>query len=295
MAQLGLRKWGSQYTTIEKEKHKRQQFRVEKLTGLLNQKMHRAFGLTVLNPTIEEEIEKFVVNNQGDFSQLKLKKLQNEIAEKLAPEGITLKKRKARGSVAARAGMEITNSIPNKGLSRGSAASMSVKSITGPAGVAQNARGSQMSQRTLSHKSLAESDQWREIENFNTLLYLEEQNQEIIREKNQQRMIKEELDRQIKEKKELRRQEIETEKMYEDMQRKILDEADRKERYRVEKIKDKIKKDKEGRDRQMIMDKAIRQGEIEREKAQEALMINKLKKELELEKLAFKQQKQNFK
>jgi hypothetical protein len=303
MAQLGLRKWGSQLTTIDKEKHRRELLRKEKLTSLLNQKIHRAFGLSAAHPTIEDEIEYFVSNNQGDFSELKLKKLQNEIATKLAPEGIVLKrKRTTRASmVAANAGLGIAginNTIeaaPRQGLSRASVGTMSVKSIAGSRGKAQSIRGSQMSQRSTSHRSLAESDQWREIENFNTLLHLEEQNQEIIREKTQQRLIKDELDKQIREKKEKVRQERETEKMYEDMQRRLMQDAERKEKLKVENMRSKIQRDKEGRDRQIIMEQVMRKGEIEREKAQETIMINKLKKEMELEKLAVKEQKKTWK
>ena len=303
MAQLGLRKWGSQFTTIEKEKQKRETFRREKLTALLNQKIHRAFGLTSSHATIEDEIEYFVTHNQGDFSELKLKKLQREIAEKLAPEGIALKrKRGTRASVAAaNAGLGIagvqptTDAAPRKGLSRGSAGAMSVKSFANSRGKAASIHGSRMSQRSTSHRSLAESDQWREIENFNTLLHLEEQNQEIVREKERQRLIKDELDKQIREKKERVRQERETEKMYEDMQRRMMQDSERKENLKVEQMRNKIQRDREGRDRQIIMEKAMRKGQLEREKAQEALMIAKLKKELELEKLAAKEQKSNWK
>lgn len=300
MAQLGLRKWGSQLTTIEQEKAKREQLRKDKLIALLNQKLHRAFGLTTSHPTIESEIESFVLNNKDEFSEMKLKMLKNDIAEKLAPEGITLKTGKASrlGSTAAKAGMGIIGINENKDqfrgnntLSRSSRHSMSVKSIANNKPKAQALRASQMSNRSSSYRSLAESDEWREIQNFNTLLHLEEQNQEIQREKDRQQMIKEQLDKQIREKKERERQERETEKMYEDMQMRLLNEADRKERLRQENMRRKIQKDKESRDRQVIMENTIRKGIEEREKAQEAIMVAKLKKELELEKLAYKEQK----
>lgn len=304
MAQLGLRKWGSQLTTIEREKARREQLRREKLTALLNQKIHRAFGLTSSHPVIEEEIESFVLNNKGDFSEIKLKQLKNDIAAKLAPEGITLKTTKPRGlgKTAAKAGLGIVgiSETPHqKGdqrmLSRGSKHSMSVKSIASSKHNGQNYRSSQMSNRSTSHRSLAESDEWREIQNFNTLLYLEEQNQEIQREKERQRNMKEELDRQIREKRQREKHERETEMMYEDMQRKIIRESEKKEKLRLENIRRKIQLDKESRDKQILMEIAIRNGESEREKAQEALMVAKLKKELELEKVAHKEHRNELK
>lgn len=303
MAQLGLRKWGSQFTTIEKEKEKREVLRRDKLTALLNQKIHRAFGLTSSHPVIENEIESFVVNNKGDFSDLKLQKLKLDVAQKLAPEGIALQTIKATrlGNTAAKAGLGIVgiSETPQiKGeqrkLSRGSQHSMSVKSIGN--GKARDVRGSQASHRSSSSfKSLAESDEWREIQNFNSLLHLEEQNQEIQRERENQRIMKEELNKQIREKKERHNQEMETEKMYEEMQKKIISQAEKKERLRVENMRQKIQKDKEGRDRQVMMETLVREGEKEREKTQEAIMVAKLKKELELEKLAFKEQKKEIK
>ena len=219
MAHLGLRKWGSQLTTIEQEKAKREQFRKEKLVSLLNQKLHRAFGLTTSHPVIEDEIESFVANNKEDFSMNKLKDLQNDIAARLAKEGITLKTKKEvkKGETTAKAGMGILGINDNKFtsetpklLSRGSRHSMSQRSIAQSNGKGQNIRGSQMSGRSTSHKSLAESDEWREIQNFNTLLHLEEQNQEIQREKERQKMIKDALDGQIREKRERALQERKT-------------------------------------------------------------------------------------
>lgn len=210
MAQLGLRKWGSQFSTIEKEKAKREQYRKEKLTALLNQRLHKAFGLTSSHPVIEQEIESFVQNNKGDFSQLKLKKLQNDLAQKLAPEGISLRTTRKVGNLgntAAKAGMGIVgitdrnqDNSSRHGLSRGSRHSMSVKSFANEKPKPRSIRGSQMSHRSSSHRSLAESDEWREILNFNTLLHLEEQNNEIQKEKDRQKMIKRELDMQIREK-----------------------------------------------------------------------------------------------
>jgi hypothetical protein len=220
MAHLGLRKWGSQLTTIEQEKAKREQFRKEKLVSLLNQKLHRTFGLTTSHPVIEDEIESFVANNKEDFSMIKLKQLQNDIAARLAKEGITIKAKNTtrKGQVAAKAGMGILGINDNKFtsetpklMSRESKHSMSVRSLAHSKDNAHNVRGSQMSGRSTSFKSLAESDEWREIQNFNTLLHLEEQNQEIQREKERQRMIKEALDNQIREKKERERQEKRTE------------------------------------------------------------------------------------
>jgi hypothetical protein len=301
MAQLGLRKWGSQFNTIEQQKIKREQVRKEKLTALLNQKLHRAFGLTSSHPIIEEEIESFVMNNRGEFSENKLKQLRGYIAEKLAPEGITLKiKTKSRlGSTAAKAaglGIVGINNTPQGAngptpLSRGSRHSMSVKSFKKEATGPQSFRKSQMSNRSTSHRSLAESDEWREIQNFNTLLHLEEQNREVQQEKERQRLMKEELDKQIREKKARERQEREAEKQYESLQMKLAKEAEKKERLRLENMKRKIEKDKESRDRQIIMETAIKKGQEEREKAQEAIMVAKLKKELELEKMAYKEQK----
>lgn len=298
MAQLGLRKWGSQFVTIDKEKEKREHFRKEKLIALLNQKLHRAFGLTSSHPIIEDEIESFVIHSKGEFSDQKLKQLKNEIAVKLEPEGIVLKTSKVSrfGSGAAKnAGMGIVGisntRLDQTPISRGSRHSMSVKSFKNNNKNEGSVHGSQMSQRTSSHRSLAESDEWREIQNFNTLLHLEEQNQEIQREKDRQRTMKEELDKQIREKREKERQEREAEKMYENMQRKLMSEAERKERLRVESMRKKIEKDKQGRDMQIIMENTIRKGEIDREKAQEAIMVAKLKKELELEKMAYKEQR----
>jgi len=244
MAQLGLRKWGSQFVTIDKEKARREHIRKEKLTALLNQKLHRAFGLTTSHPVIEEEIEHFVLNNKGDFSELKLRVLRGQIAEKLAPEGITLKiktKTNRLGSTAAKAaGMGILGineskpEVERQQLSRGSRHSMSVKSLASSQKKPQSIRQSQMSQRSSSHRSLAESDEWREIQNFNTLLHLEEQNNEIIQGKERQRMMKQQLDLQIKEKKERERQEKEAERMYENMQRKLMNAAERKENLKIE-------------------------------------------------------------
>jgi hypothetical protein len=304
MALMNTRAYGSPYVTIEKEKAKREPQRKEKLTALLNQRMHKAFGLTSSHPIIEDKIESFVANNQGDFSELKLRKVKEELARELEPEGIFLKQNKSTrgGSSAIKAGMGIVGikdkPAPKKselningqtGLSRGSKHSMSVKSFA--SSKKRGFRGSQQSQRTTSHRSLAESDEWREIQNFNSLLHLEEQNQEIQKERDLQRQMKEELDKQIREKRERERQEKEAERMYEEMQKKILKEADKKEKLNVQKMRMKIEKDKEGRDRQIIMENVIRKSEFEREKAQETIMMNKLKKELELEKLAFKQQK----
>lgn len=220
MAHLGLRKWGSQLTTIEQEKVKREQFRKEKLVSLLNQKLHRTFGLTTSHPVIEDEIESFVANNKEDFSMLKLKELQNDIAARLAKEGITIKTKNSarKGQTAAKAGMGILGINENKYTSetpklqsRESKHSMSMRSLSNSNANGQNVRGSQMSGRSTSFKSLAESDEWREIQNFNTLLHLEEQNQEIQREKERQRMIKDALDTQIREKKDRAMQEKKTE------------------------------------------------------------------------------------
>lgn len=83
--------------------------------------------------------------------------------------------------------------------------------------------------------------------------------------------------------------------MYDELQRQIMKEAEKKEQIRLDNVKRKIQKDKEGRDRQVIMEKAIKQGEEERQKAQEAIIVSKLKKELELEKMAFKEQRSNRK
>ena len=301
MAQLGLRKWGSQFDTIVRIKVRREQVRKEKLTALLNQKLHRAFGLTNSHPVIEDEIESFVLNNKGDFSEIKLKKLRSEIAQKLAPEGITLKIKqkpsRVGSSVAKAAGMGIVGLSENKPepvhdqLSRGSRHSMSVKSLAMSQSKPQSIRGSQMSRRSTSHRSLAESDEWREIQNFNTLLHLEEQNKEMMQEKQRQKQMKEQLDAQIREKKEKQRQEKEAERLYEDMQRRILKDAEKKEKMKIEAMRRKIEKDKESRDKQIIMENAIRTGTQEREKAQEALLVAKLKKELELEKIAYNEQK----
>lgn len=303
MAQLGLRKWGTQFDTIDKEKARREVLRKEKLTALLNQKIHRAFGLTSSHPIIENEIESFVLNNKEDFSDQKLQSLKLDIAQKLAPEGISLQKRKGSrvGGTAAKAGLGIvgiteTPTLESKRLTKGGKNASSMNTITPVNPKARSIRGSQASHRsTTSFRSLAESDEWREIQNFNTLLHLEEQNQEIQKEKDRQRMIKEQLDQQIREKKERERKEKETERMYEEMQKKIMNEADRKERLRLENMRRKIQKDKESRDRQIIMEGLTRKGEQDREKAQEALMVNKLKKELELEKLALREQKKERK
>jgi len=308
MAQLGLRKWGSQLTTIEREKQRREQVRKDKLIALLNQKMHRAFGLTSSHSVIEEEIESFVLNNKGDFSDLKLRQLKAQIAERLAPEGIAPKaaKTKRLGSTAAKAaglgimgiaehkpapGLNHDRTHERKQLSRGSAHSMSMKSLALSQRKPPSIGGTQMSVRSSSHRSLAESDEWREIQNFNTLLHLEQQNQEVLASKDQQKLMKQELDKQISEKKERERQERQTERDYEEMQKKLLREAERKEKLRIEQVRQRIARDKESRDRQMIMDSTIRQSEIDREKTQEALMIAKLKKELELEKMASLEQK----
>ena len=300
MAQLGLRKWGSQLTTIEREKERREQVRKDKLIALLNQKMHRAFGLTSSHAVIEEEIESFVLNNKGDFSELKLRQLKAQIAERLAPEGIAPRgnKTKRLGSTAAKAaGLGIMGideqkpALDRKQLSRGSAHSMSMKSLALSQKKAPSVGGTQMSVRSSSHRSLAESDEWREIQNFNTLLHLEQQNQEVLAGKSQQKRMKEELDKQINEKKERERKERQAERDYEEMQKRILREAERKEKLRIEGVRQRIARDKESRDRQMIMDSTIKKNELEREKAQEALMIAKLKKELELEKMASIEQK----
>lgn len=300
MAQLGLRKWGSQLTTIEREKERRDQVRKDKLIALLNQKMHRVFGLTSSHAVIEEEIESFVLNNKGDFSELKLRQLKAQIAERLAPEGIAPRgaKTKRLGSTAAKAaglgimGIDEQKPAPDrKQLSRGSAHSMSMKSLALSQKKAPSIGGTQMSVRSSSHRSLAESDEWREIQNFNTLLHLEQQNQEVLAGKSQQKRMKEELDKQIHEKKERERKERQAERDYEEMQKRILREAERKEKLRIEEVRKRIARDKESRDRQMIMDSTIRKSELEREKAQEALMIAKLKKELELEKMASIEQK----
>lgn len=168
---------------------------------------------------------------------------------------------------------------------------MSVKSLASTARKAPSVRGSQMSARSTSHRSLAESDEWREIQNFNTLLHLEQQNKEIMDGKAQQKLMKIELDKQIREKKEKERQDRETEKLYEEMQRKILKEAEKKEKLKIEEMRQKIARDKESRDRQIIMENTMKQSSIQREKAQEAMMVAKLKKELELEKMAFLEQK----
>ena len=301
MALPGLRGYGTEYDTINNEKRKRQPLRIEKLTALLNQRMHKAFGLTNSHPIIEDEVESFVMNNRGEFSEIKFKKIKQDIAKKLEPEGIFLKTRQSInrfGNSAVKAGMGIVGLQSNnqqnnqiKGLSKGSRHSMSVKSFAGAPGKAHSIRSSNMSQRTSSHRSLAESDEWREIQNFNSLLHLEEQNNEIQREKDRHQLMKNELDKQIREKKKRERQERETEKMYEDMQRRIYNQAEKKETLKVENMKRKIEKDKESRDKQIIMENIMRKGQLEREKAQEAIMLTKLKKELELEKLAFKEQK----
>jgi hypothetical protein len=297
MAQLGLRKYGSQFTTIEREKEKREHFRREKLIALLNQKLHRAFGLTASNPIIESEIESFVHHSKGEFSELKLKKLKNEIAVRLEPEGILLKTRKASrfGSGAAKAAgmgiVGITTRADHKPLASGSRHSMSVKSFHNNDPTVRSVHGSQMSNRSSSHRSLAESDEWREIQNFNTLLHLEEQNQEILNDKEQQRQMKEELDKQIREKRERVRQEQETEKTYEVMQRRLMNEAERKETLRIDNLRKKVEKANYGRDMQIIMENTIKKSEIDNVKAQEAMMVAKLKKELEIEKLAYKEQR----
>jgi hypothetical protein len=148
-----------------------------------------------------------------------------------------------------------------------------------------------MSNRSSSHRSLAESDEWREIQNFNTLLHLEEQNQEILNDKEQQRQMKDELDKQIREKRERVRQEQETEKTYEVMQRRLMNDAERKEALRIENLRKKVEKAKYGRNMQIIMENTIKKSEIDNEKAQEAMMVAKLKKELEIEKLAYKEQR----
>lgn len=56
-----------------------------------------------------------------------------------------------------------------------------------------------------------------------------------------------------------------------------MKEAEKKEQLRLDNVKRKIQKDKEGRDRQVMMEKAIKQGEQDREKAQEAIIVSKLK------------------
>lgn len=65
--------------------------------------------------------------------------------------------------------------------------------------------------------------------------------------------------------------------MYDELQRQIMKEAEKKEQLRLDNVKRKIQKDKEGRDRQVMMEKAIKQGEQDREKAQEAIIVSKLK------------------
>ena len=92
-----------------------------------------------------------------------------------------------------------------------------------------------------------------------------------------------ELERQIAEKRARKRLEMQEEEAYNRMALKQVEQYQRSERFKEEMANDKVRRNKELRDKQMVIVQQLRALEDQQKRASEATQVAQLKRELEVE------------
>ncbi len=288
----------------------------EQLKGLLSNKFKLRYGTEAM-PWINNEVGKFLNNERlteenlrklddkiGKEAQLREKK-QDALSEhrsvksgsrpRTTASGAASRKSAAlqhAGQRAAEGGMDDAISVKSYASSRMSGASnlsrKSGASARPKKGVAPDAKSLQSDLDTVSQASrpmsqyskLNEEDEWTAIMNFNTVLHYEEQKQAMLREQERKRLVKDELDRQVRAKKLRNRNEVEEDRLYDDLQRQHLDLLAEKEAERQGELQAKIDRERCSRDAQLREEKRRKKLNLREEMAQEQAIVAKLQDEM---------------
>ena len=104
---------------------------------------------------------------------------------------------------------------------------------------------------TEAYSEINENDEWTAIQKFNTLLHFEEQKQAMLREAERKRLIKEELDNQVEQKHGRAKDEVDENKLYDQMAEEHFKLLGEREMQKEEATKQKIMNDKFSRDLQL--------------------------------------------
>lgn len=130
---------------------------------------------------------------------------------------------------------------------------------------------------------LNEDDEWAAIMKYDSELYKKERDLEAMMERERKKKVKMELDQQITEKQRLKEMEQDELSRYMDVQKKLLTIHDVKEKSKEDERKQRNLQEKLSRDKQLQEENLRKKLEKRQEREMDALLVRKIKEELENE------------